>query len=78
MDEGSVILLIICTIGFVIYLAYYFSQGGNNSDCDNCGRKLVFGEHKDYSYLNTDNERKNLCSKCYKKLEKLSHKGKYW
>ena len=78
MDAGGLILLIISFLAFVIFLIYYFAKGGSNTECYNCGRKLKFGEHKDFSYLNSDGERKNLCSICYKKLERLAHKGKYW
>lgn len=76
-DELTIIVSVISLVVLIGFYAYYFSQGGSNTDCYNCGKKLKFGEHKDYSVLDRENNRQNICSTCYRKLER-KRVGKYW
>lgn len=77
-DVANLTLLFVLTIGFIGLVIYYFSQGGSNTSCYNCGKQLRFGEHKDFSIEDSKGNRQNICSTCYKRLERKSHKGKYW
>jgi hypothetical protein len=73
-----VVFVFISLLLIIMFYAFYFSQGGSNINCYNCGEKLKFGEHKDYSVRDDDGRTQNICSSCYKRLVRINRKGKYW
>lgn len=78
-NDGLIIFISLIGIIFSIgFLFYYFSQGGSNTVCYNCGKDLKWGDHKNYSIEDENGAPQNICSTCYKRFERLNHKGRFW